>query len=130
MTYGVSRVHGYIQQGVWFSKDIRFVEVSATGATFLTDLVTDNSVSAQMTEAVNSGLEQVVELMEQRGTVLGISVVDATHVWLMVGYASGAFDDATVITALEAQVNAISGYSAAAVTVETGFAGAALGVAV
>lgn len=150
----VTRVNGAPRQGVWFSADVRFLTITATGATFLADLVDPAdltvagtpAVSVQRAAAVNSGLEQVLEAVATRGTIIGMSVVatDTTTVNLIVDYAQ-AFDAAAlgngpvinVVTETVAAINAIDttgdgnpNLSGATVAVFEGFAGAALGVAV
>lgn len=119
----VERVHGAPKQGFWFSAGVRTLEVTATGGTFLADLT-----AAGQADAVNTGLEQVLEAIATRATVIAVSVASATVVNVMVDYAQ-AFDDAAVVTEVQNLINAISvpDLSAAAIVVTDGFAGAALG---
>ncbi len=81
----VVRVKGAIRQGVWFSADVRFVQLTVDTTTFLTDLVADET-EAQQLAGVNSILEQVVEVFSTRATVIGLSVETASIVQLMVDY--------------------------------------------
>jgi len=126
----VDRVNGYIQQGVWFEQDVRFLSVTVTAAaTFLTDLVTTTNGSpdaGELAVAVNSELEQLTEAVATRGTLLGLSVASDVIVNVIVGYGQ-AYDDAAVLTEVEALIDAINGSFTAAITVEEGFAAAALG---
>jgi hypothetical protein len=123
----VERVHGAPKQGFYFSGGVKTLSVTATGATFLTDLT-----AAGQADAVNSGLEQVIEAIQTRASVIGVSVASETVVHLMVDYANafGATDDAIGLE-IEALINAIAtpDLSAAAVVVNGGFATAALGTA-
>ena len=64
----VTRINGSVRQGVFFSKDVKFVQLTATGTTYLSDLVDDTDVavtpgvgSTQRIAAVGSDLEIAVE---------------------------------------------------------------------
>ncbi len=121
----VERVHGAPKQGFYFSGNVKTLSVTATGGTFLTDLTASGQA-----DAVNSGLEQVIEAIQTRASVIAVSVASETVVHLMVDYANafGATDDAIGLE-IEALINAIAtpDLSAAAVVVNGGFATAALG---
>lgn len=133
----VTRVHGHVQQGIWVEKDVKIVTIGATGATFLNDLaarVSGELSAGEEVEAVNSALEQVTELVAQRGTILGINVASDTSVVFMVGYANAFTVGNTQATsgsveeAISVQVDAIVGLSSPTVAVAAGFAGATPGV--
>ena len=117
----VSRVNGAPAQGVYFSKDVRFLLVDTDNTTFLTDLTV-----AGTADVVNSNLEITLEQVATRGTIIGVSVVDGGNVQVIVDYAQ-AYDDAAVEAAVEAAVIAATAATTCAITVFEGFAGAALG---
>lgn len=121
-----TKVNGAPRQGVWFSRDVRFLNVTATDGTFLVDLT---KLDGSEADTVNTGLEQAIRAIETRGTVIGLSVVDATHFNVIVDHAQ-AYDDAAVVVEVVAEIDAIStpNLSAAAIVVAEGFASAALGV--
>lgn len=108
------RVNGSPKEGIWFSADVRFLAVTATGGDFANDVAN---------EVVNSGLEMSIEALATRGTVIGLNVVDATNFEVIVDYAQ-AYDDAAVVTEVEALIDAIAGLSASAITVNTEWVGA------
>ena len=110
-----TRVNGSPKEGVWFSSDVRFLTVVATGGTFADDLAN---------EVVNSNLEMTLEAIATRATVIGLNVTNATTLQVMVDYAQ-AFDDSAVVTEVQGLINAVPALSAAAITVNTLFAGAA-----
>ena len=132
----VVRVNGAPRQGVWFSADVRFVELTVSGGAFEADL-TVTSTDPRQADVVNSGLEQVLEVFSTRGNVIALSVASATVLHVMVDYgqaidplAGSAVGNQTaqnIEVELEAAINAISGFSAAAIVLESGFAAAALG---
>jgi len=114
----VDRVKGGPKQGVWFSADVRFLALTVVGSTFTADLAADPA-------GVNSDLEQVLEAIATRGTVIGLTVASDTVVNVMVDYAQ-AYDDAAVVTEVEALIDAIAGLSGATFVVEAGFGAQAL----
>ena len=125
----VTRVNGGVYQGVWVEKDVKFLQITSTSATYLTDLKTDESV-AQKAEAVNSDLEIVLELVAQRGTILGVNVTSDTVVEVMVGYA-GAYTvgntqatDPSVEKVLSEDIIAETAATVCAIAVFAGFGGA------
>lgn len=132
----VVRTNGAPRQGVWFSADVRFVQLTVTGGDFLGDL-TVVTTDPRQADVVDSGLEQVIEILQTRGTVIGLSVASATVSQFIVDYgqaidplagsALGNQAQVDVEAELEAQIDAISGFSSAALVVEEGFAQAALG---
>jgi hypothetical protein len=122
----VDRVNGAPKQGFYFGSGIKVLQVTATAGDFLADLTVPGTA-----DVVNSGLEQVLEAIATRATVIAVSVASATVVHVMVDYANafGATDDAIGLE-VEALINAIAtpvDLSAAAVVVNGGFASAALG---
>lgn len=114
----VERVSGGPKQGVWFSADVRFLNVVVTGMTAVTDLGADPA-------GVDSSLELVLEALATRGTVIGLAVGNETTIAVMVDYAQ-AYDDAAVVTEVQGLIDANAGLSGAAITVEEGFVAAAL----
>jgi hypothetical protein len=113
----VDRVNGSPKEGVWFSADVRFLNVVATNGDFANDI---------STELVDSGLEQALEALATRGTIIGLNVVNATTFEVMVDYAQ-AYDDTDVVAEVEALIDAVASpvnLSSAAITVNTLFAGA------
>jgi len=137
----VERVNGSIRQGVWVEADVRFVNVDVTAAAdFLADLVLDSDSTlgttpggtsglAQRIAAVGSELEQVVEIVATRGTILGLTVeADGFGFNVMLGYAQ-AYDDAAVVTELQTAIDLVNGSFTAAITVEEGFAPLVFGTA-
>jgi len=129
----VTRVNGAPRQGAWFSAGVRFVELTVDTTTFLTDLTV-----AGTADVVNSDLEIVIELLQQRGTVIGMSVETASIVQFMVDYgqavdplAGTAIGNQTaqnIEAEFEAAVIANTTATAAAVVVQQGFKADALGV--
>jgi len=119
----VDRINGGPLQGVWVERDVRVLGVATTngGTSFLTEL--EDSPTGNN---VNGKLEQAIEAIETRGTVLGLTVVDLENFNVIVGYAQ-AFDDAAVVTEVEALIDAIADLSASTITVESGFGAVALG---
>ena len=109
-----TRINGAPKEGVWFSADVRFLNVTVVGSAFDTDL--SNAV-------VDSGLEMSLEAIATRGTIIGLNGVSATVFEVMVDYAQ-AYDDAAVATEVEALIDAIAGLSASAIVVNTSFVGA------
>lgn len=134
----VTRINGAPAQGVFFSKDVRFVSVTIdTGTTaFLTDL-TVTTTSPRQADAPNSDLEQIVEIMSQRGSVIGMTVASDSVVHFMVDYgqaidplagtAIGGQTAQGVGAALELEIEALATVTAATIAVQQGFAPAALG---
>lgn len=110
----VTRVNGAPEAGVWFSADVRFLNLDVTGGDFANDLA--NAV-------VNSGLEMTLEAVATRATIIGLNVVDATTLEVMVDYAQ-AYDDPAVVAEVEAAIDALAGLSATAITVNSLFVGA------
>ena len=131
----VTRVNGARLQGVWFSKDVRFIGVTCTngGTSFLTELGDSPTAGG-----VNGKLEQAIEAIETRGTVIGLNVSGANTFDVIVDYAQaydgattalgqGTLTDAAVIAEVEALIDGITDLSVSGLTVQTGFAAAAAG---
>jgi len=137
----VVRIKGAPRQGVWFSADVRFLDLTVTNGDFVNDL-TIVTTDPRQADVVNSTLEVVIEAVATRGTVIGVTVEDATHVNLMVDYAQaydpdsvvlGNQDAIGVIAEVTALIDAHDGtgdspadLTASAFTVESGFAQFAL----
>ncbi len=104
----VDRVNGGPLQGVWFSKDVRFMDVTCTnaGTSFLTEL--EDSPTGNN---VNGKLEQALEAIATRCTVIGLTVTGANTFSVIADYAQ-AYDDAAVQTEVEALIDAITDLSA------------------
>lgn len=141
----IDRVNGSIRTGVWVEQDVRFMSIVATNATFLADLVLDSDEtigttangtpgSAQRIAAVGSDLEQILERVSQRATILGVHVggsggADTTELDLMLGYASGfQFSDfvtadanGTTTEQLAAEIDTIGTLADTTIFVDTGF---------
>ena len=133
----VTRFHGAPRQGVWFSKDVAFVQLTATGALFLTDLTLQTYVDVnnpRQADAPNSSLEQVLELLATRGTVIGLTVETDEIITVIVDYgqaivplagtALGGQTAQNIEAELEAAIIAIDAptdITAAALVVSTGF---------
>lgn len=137
----ISRINGAPRQGYWFSADVRIVTVTVTNGDFVNDL-TVISTDPRQADVVDSTLEVVLEAISDRGTIIGVSVIDATNVAVMVDYAQ-AYDpaieglagqavidvEAEVIAAIslhEGVGNSPADLTATALTILDGFAGAAL----
>jgi hypothetical protein len=131
----VTRINGAPAQGVWFSADVAFLQVTVVGSTFLTDL-TVTTTDPRQADLVNSDLEQVLEILAQRGTILGLNVDSDTVIQTMVDYGQAFVDEGTTLggqaaqditTVLEAEIDAIAGLSSAAIVISRGFSQAAVG---
>lgn len=83
----VTRTNGAPRQGVWFSADVRLVSVTVDTTTFLTDLtVAATGTTDRQADVPNSVLEQVIEVLQTRGTVVGMTVETASIAHFMVDY--------------------------------------------
>jgi len=130
----VVRINGAPRQGVWFSADVRFVSVTVDTTTFITDL-TVTSTDPRQADVVNSDLELVIEVLSQRGTVIGLTVVSTTVAQFIVDYGqaidplAGSSLGGQVAQNIEAEIEAavIANTTAttAAVAVFDGFSGTA-----
>lgn len=81
----VDRINGAPRQGVWFSADVAFVQLTVDTTTYLTDL-TVTTTDPRQADVVNSDLEIVLELLSTRGTVIGLTVQTASIIQVMVDY--------------------------------------------
>ena len=137
----VTRVNGGPVQGVWFSKDVRFIDVTCTngGVSFLSELLASpiDTNADDILDNVNGKLEQALEVIATRGTIIGLTVTGANTFSVIVDYAQ-AFDgqtfgpgagveDGTVGEQVQFAINAIADLSATGLTVEEGFVSNALG---
>lgn len=129
----VTRTNGAPAQGFYFSKDVRTVTVVATGGDFVNDLtVAATGSTDRQADVVNSTLEVVLEALATRGTVIGLTVVNATTCHVMLDYAN-AFtagltetDAGSVEAEIKGLIDADSRLSASTVDSFDGFAGLAL----
>jgi hypothetical protein len=136
----VTRVNGAPAQGFFFSKDVRVVTVTIdTGTTaFLSDL-TVKTTNPYQADVVNSDLEVCLEALATRGTVIGLTVASDSVFHAMVDYGQ-AIDplagstlgnqpaqSPTPVAAMESIIEGLATVTAATITVNPGFAGAALG---
>ncbi|MHA1289003.1 MAG: hypothetical protein ACTSPB_16565 [Candidatus Thorarchaeota archaeon] len=67
----VVKVNGRVQEGLWFSADVIFATLTVSAGDFVDDAAGVNNVNA-------NGLDKVIEILESRGTVLGISIAAAS----------------------------------------------------
>jgi len=124
----VTRVNGGPEQGFYFSKDVRVLTITTDLSDWLADLLAPPA-------GVNSGLEQVLEAVATRATVIGVTAIDDDTLHVMVDYANAFTAGNTEMTAnsieaeLAAAINAIATPNFANTTVDTfdGFAGATNG---
>ena len=105
----VTQVNGSTKAGLWFSADVRFATVTVAGGT--PDFIDDEAG----TNGVNTELDSVIEALETRGTVIGLTVTAAGVLDVIVDYAQ-AYDDAAVITELEVLINAVGDFASTAIT--------------
>ena len=126
----VTRVNGSVDQGVFFSKDVKFMTVSNTNATFLADLIDYTAVDTgaaptalkqQYTAAVGSDLELVCELVAQRATIIGVHVGGAagtttTDVEFILDYAGAYPVDAAAVAGTATLVEVLAGEINTAIT--------------
>ena len=134
----VTRTNGAPEQGFWFSQDVRTIVITATNGDFLEDL-TVKTTDPREADIPNSGLEQLIEVVQTRATVIGLSVASATEVHLLVDYANAytagntEADSGSVEEEIANAIDAIgSPVDLSSTTVDTfdGFAAAALGTPV
>lgn len=125
------KVNGYLYQGTWFERDMSILHISATGIDFTED-------------TINGANQEVMKILQTRGTVIGYTVIDATNAHYMFGHAAGSWQpnnftgDVTitappsppgkaqpdVIGELTAEIDGIAGVSGTAIAVFEGFMGA------
>lgn len=127
----VTRINGAPRQGVWFSSDVVFVEVTSVGTTYLTDLtVAATGVTPRQADLVNSDLEVALEALSVRGTVIGLTVESDTVFTAIVDYGQALDPDNVTLgnqtaqdinAEIDAEIVANSGASATAIVVSRGF---------
>jgi hypothetical protein len=105
----VAKVNGNPEQGVWFERDVSFVEITSTASDFE---VADFDV--------NGIVDQVVRVMQTRGTVLGISREDDNVLHLVYGHAGGEFTVA-ILDELKAELDAIADTGTFSLVLGTGW---------
>lgn len=116
----VERVHGNPQQGIWVERDVVIVTITS-----------DNSDWVEQA-GPDGGLEQVLEVLATRGTILGVTAENADNLHVMLGYA-GAFTpgnteetvgsvEAEVAAAIDAITTPVN-YANTTVDTFAGFAG-------
>jgi hypothetical protein len=93
----VAKVNGQPEQGVWFERDVSFVEVTSTA--------TDIEVADF---GVEGAVEKIVRVMQARGTILGLSREDDNVLHIIYGHAGGEFTVA-VLDQLKVELDAIAG---------------------
>lgn len=94
-TSGVLKVNGGVMPGIWVEQEVQFVKI-----------VFDEDISSSSFDLPNSVLDKAIRLVQQRGTVLGVSELydGGTTVDVMLGFAQGHFaaeDDGVIIDGLE-----------------------------
>jgi hypothetical protein len=133
----VTRANGAPKQGMWFGADVRILTITTDLSTWLADLVASPDTLAQRVAAVGSGLEQALEAVAARATIIGVTVIDNDTLHVMVDYANAftAGNTEGTSSSIEAElavaINAIATPNFANTTVDTfaGFAGATPGTA-
>ena len=116
----VTRVNGAPRQGVYFSKDVKFMTISNTNATFLTDLQV-TTTDPRQADVVNSDLEIALELVAQRATIIAVHVGGAngtttTDVEVMLDYANAYPVDAAATAGTATLVEVLAGEIDTAIT--------------
>jgi hypothetical protein len=89
------KVNGQPEQGVWFERDVSFVSVTSDATDF-----------QEADFSVNGPVEKVLQVMQTRGTVLGLSREDDNILHIVYGHAAGQFT-AEIIAELKAELDAI-----------------------
>ena len=124
----VDRIKGGPDQGFWFSADVRVLTITTDNSDWLADLLAPPA-------GVNSGLEQVLEAVSVRATVIGVTAIDDDVLHVLVDYAN-AFtagntesDAGTIEEEVGDAIDAITSPAFANTTLDTfdGFAGATNG---
>ncbi len=133
----VVRVNGAPRQGLWFSAGVRVVTITVDNSAWLADL-TVVSTDPRQADVINSGLEQTLEVLATRGTVIGFTAVDADDLHVMVDYGQAYDPDSVTLgnqvaqdidAEITAAINAITSPAFANATVDVfdGFTGVANG---
>ena len=115
----VVRVNGSPQQGLWFEQDVRILQITTDASDWIEQA------------GVDGGTEQVLELIAERCTILGVTFGSADDLWVMCGYANAYTVGNTQATsgsveeALAAGINLIAtpNYANTTVAVLAGFSG-------
>lgn len=116
----VDRVNGTVEQGIWVERDVKIVTITS-----------DNSDWVEQAGA-DGGLEQVLEILATRGTILGVTAENADNLHVMLGYANALTAGNTELTAnsveaeLAAAIDALTtpvNYANTTVDTFAGFAG-------
>lgn len=77
----VTKVNGLPERGFWFSKDVKTLRIVATaGGDFVNE--------ADGVNGVDSELEQVIEAIQTRATVIAVSIEAAGQLNVIVDYAN------------------------------------------
>jgi hypothetical protein len=114
------KVNGMLYQGSWYEKDTSILNITG-----LVDLTADT---------INGVNQQVMNILQTRGTVIGYTVVSATEANYLFGTSAGAWEELvpdgsvpsgvnTVIDELQVAIDAATS-STCTITVFEGFAGA------
>ena len=72
----VVRVNGSPQQGLWFEQDVRILQITTDASDWIEQA------------GVDGGTEQVLELIAERCTILGVTFGSADDLWVLCGYAN------------------------------------------
>lgn len=90
------KVNGQPEQGVWFERDVSFVSITSDATDFE---VADFSV--------NGPVEKVLQVMQTRGTILGLSRETDSILHIVYGHAAGQFTS-EILAELKAELDAIA----------------------
>jgi len=118
----VTKINGLPTRGFWFSKDVKTVTVVSTGGDFIDD--------ADGVNGVDSALEQVLEVLQTRATVIALSITNATTIQVIVDYANAFTAGLTEATSgsveeeVSVAIDLIAGLSSTTVDTFDGFVGA------
>lgn len=79
----IDRIQGAVREGFWFSADVLVTTLTVTngGAGFLVDLAAAGTLAG-----VDSELEQVIEAIQTRGTVIGLHASGEAVLQVMLDY--------------------------------------------
>lgn len=100
----MERFNGRIQQGMWFSQDVRFITITAVGTRFLDQLNGGSVVDSG--KVVRSDLEKIALVLSTRGTIIGATIENDTTVHFVLDYAN-AFGDQNVVTSINNEILSI-----------------------
>ena len=100
----VDRVNGGVQSGNWFSaEDVTYLNIAST------------DIASADEGVVNSTLEEIVEIVEQKANIIAMQVEDGVALHCILGYAGGL--TAGEITQMDTDITALSGVTAVALFV-------------